>query len=89
MFFEQRSASLYDVFCFNVEETNGPNELFQTIHTEIQNCLRRVGHWVEYLRGLVDTDVGCLGRQNNGNQKFEWAAVSEFGSRMWVQRPQA
>ena len=49
---------------------------------EGEYLFRRVGDGEEFLRRLVDADVGCLRRQYDGNQQFERAAIVEFGLRV-------
>jgi hypothetical protein len=70
-----------DVLGLVVVQADGRDIGLQLVHAEVEDGLRRVRHRVQPARGLVDADVGRLGRQQHRDQQFEGRAVFEFGGR--------
>jgi len=62
-----------------VVQTNSLNVALEVSFTQLDKCRGRVGDWEKFFRGLVDADIRCLSRQYDGDEKFEWAAMLQFG----------
>ena len=84
VFVEQDATGLDYVFGLTVEETDGAYVLLQALDAMVVDCLWCVGNRVELTRGLVDPDIGGLGRQNHGDEQFEWRVVFELSRRLGI-----
>lgn len=68
MFVQQQAAGFDDIFRLRIVESDGFDVFLQTVDAEIKNGLRCIGHRVEYFRRLVDTNIGRLSGEYDGDE---------------------
>ncbi len=76
---EQDPAGLDDVLCLGVEQADGLDVLAEFPLAQFDDGLRRVGDRIQLFGGLVDADVRCLCRQDDGDQQFKSICIVKFG----------
>lgn len=79
MFLDQDLAAGDDVSRLGVEQADGGDMALETFFAEIEDSLRGIGDREQATSGLVDADIGGLGREDHGNEQFEWRGVDELG----------
>jgi hypothetical protein len=75
---DQDAAGFVQVPGLAAEQADGPDVRLDAFDTERAHLLRRRRQREQGARGLVDTDVGGLGRQQHGGEQLEHAAVDQF-----------
>jgi len=78
MLVQQQLAGVDDIAGFGVIQANGLYVLAQSSHSKVQNRLRRVGNLIQFPGGLVDTDIGGLGREDYSDEQFKRGLVFQF-----------
>ena len=84
IFVQQDLAGLDDIAGLAVIQAYRLNVFLQAIQAKVENSLRGIGNRVEFVRGLVDADIGSLCRQDDCNKQLESIRVIQFGRRMWI-----
>src|SRR6267378_269648 len=78
MLFNQDSAAGHDAFGLIPEEARGFNFVFQRGTPGLRKLLSRT-IFFEQLRGdYIDSLVRALGRQDRGNEQFQWVGMIQF-----------
>jgi len=75
---EQHAAGCDDIFRLGAEQADGLDVFGQSCFAERQHGGRRRSDRVESGGCLVDTDIGCLSRQNDRDQQLKWRCVVQF-----------
>ena len=89
MFIYQYPAGLDDVLRLAVEQADGLDVFLQALFTECIDGFWGVGDGKQLCRGDVDSLVGCLCRQDDGDEQFEGGIKVELGGGMRVVVSQA
>ena len=85
---DQDMAGLDNIFGLCIVQSDRFDILLQSRSAQPDKLLRRIGRPEQFFRGLVDTDIRCLRRQDNGNKQLEGTGVAKFRRRRRVVLPQ-
>ena len=85
---DQDKAGPDNVFGFCIVQADRFDILLQSLFAQPDKLLRRIGRPEQFFRGLVDTDIRCLRRQDNGYKQLEGAGVAKFRRGRRVVLPQ-
>ena len=83
----QDLAGLDNVFGFCIVQTDRFDILLQSRFAQPDKLLRRISHREQFFRSLVDTDIRCLRRQDNGYEQLKGTGITKFRRRCRVMPP--
>ena len=84
MLLDQDLTGLHQVPGLAAIQANGLDVGLQTIEPQGQNLGRRIGHREQAPRGLVDPDIGGLGRQQHCGEQLKHRGVFQLRHRQWI-----